>query len=84
MIKSFLKLFYLFSFLIYIFFVISNYFSDENVSLIDKKVLKNNNLKIEQFNIPILKNNTENVIIYNVDGIIEKENKKRKIWELLN
>ena len=84
MIKSFLKLFYLFSFLIYIFFVISNYFSDENVSLINKKVFKNNNLKIEQFNIPILKNNTENVITYNVDEIIEKGNKKRKIWELLN
>ena len=84
MIKTLLKFFYLFSFSIYIFFVIANYFSEDNISFIEKKVFKNAILDDEKFNIPTLQNNTQNVIIYSSEDLIETERKKRKIWELLD
>ena len=67
------------------YFVIFNYFSEANVSKI-----KNNRLNFDkqvndyQKNLHVLKNDTNNVISYNTESLIEKKIKKRKFWELLN
>ena len=34
-------------------------------------------------NLPIIKNDTDDIILYNTNKNLEKKIKKRKIWELL-
>ena len=75
---------FLIIFFIFIFLVTKHYFSDENVIFTHKSrssyALQVN---IDNKNLPILKNDTNNIIIYKND--LDEFNKKRKkrIWEYL-
>ena len=55
-------------------FIIAVYFS-EDLSL---KIIKNKALEI-----PLLKNDTNNVIYFNLEDNVEKKIKKRHFWNLL-
>ena len=39
--------------------------------------------EIEFNDLPIIKNDTNNIITYNLEEVMENKVKKRKIWELL-
>ena len=76
--------FFLISFFIFIFLVSKYYFSEQNIILTNKSrssysLSLNNNDNY----LPILENNTNNIIVYKND--LEEFNKKRKkrIWEKL-
>ena len=75
---------FLIIFFIFIFLVTKHYFSDENVIFTNKSrssyALQVN---IDNKNLPILKNDTNNIIIYKND--VEEFTKKRKkrFWEKL-
>ena len=75
---------FLIIFSIFIFLVTKHYFSDENVIFTNKSrssyVLQVN---IDNKSLPILKNDTNNIIIYKND--VEEFTKKRKkrLWEKL-
>ena len=60
------------------------YFSDDFISKININRNDNskNNIKIFS-DLPVLKNDTENIISYNLDGINKKKFKKRYFWNLL-
>ena len=75
---------FLIIFFIFIFLITKHYFSDENVIFTNKSrssyVLQVN---IDNKSLPILKNDTNNIIIYKND--VEEFTKKRKkrLWEKL-
>ena len=78
------NIFFLITFITFIFFVTRYYFSEKNLISINKSrssyalVLK----KYEN-NLPLLKNDTDNIITY-IDDIEEFKNKRKKrIWENL-
>ena len=81
-IKSIAFLFLLISFF---FFVIFYYFSEEN-----KKKITNNrvdslgDIKKKINTIPLLKNDTEDIVDYNYSNIEKKKIKKRYFWKLLD
>ena len=84
MLNNYLKIIYFISIILFLYFVVFTYFSNENISQIKNKFItdkKNLDLKIN--NLPIIKNDTNDIIIYNSDEFLEKKIKKRKIWELL-
>ena len=67
------------------YFVILNYFSEANISKINNNRLNfDNKVNDYQKNLQVLKNDTNNVISYNTESLIEKKIKKRNFWELLN
>jgi len=83
MIKEIKYLFYLICVFLFIFFITNYYFSDD----FQKKSFRNlnnfkSNLKINSNDILIIKNDTKNIIEYNMDKI-RKDEKKRKIWDLI-
>ena len=60
------------------------YFSEENIKKIKKNRINiENSFKDYLSNLPILENDTSDVIIYNSSEFLEKKIKKRKIWKLL-
>ena len=84
MIKKFKDVFFLICFLVFIFFITNQYFSEENVIFTNKsRALFTTKLDNQNDNLPILENDTNNIINY-VDGLqkFEKSRKKR-IWEKL-
>ena len=84
MINSSLKILYFFIIILFIIFVLSTYFSKNNILKIQKKIHSTHKeIDIKTYNLPVIKNDTGNVITYNSEGITEKKIKKRKIWELL-
>ena len=85
MLKKIKNIFYLASFLIFIISTTRFYFSDQNIKETNKSrafylvKLKNNTQ-----NIPLLKNDTSNVIEYINDiEIYKKKKKKYKFWDLI-
>ena len=81
----FSKIFYISSICFFIFFTTRTYFSNENI----ENMLKSRSEYIEKLNsnkidLPILKNNTNNIIEY-TNNVSEYKNKKkkRKFMELL-
>ena len=85
MINNSLKITYFLVIIIFIYFVISNYFSKDNILKINNNILDiKKRAELREFNLPIIQNDTDDVIIYNQDSIIHKKFKKRKIWDLLN
>ena len=86
MYKKIKNIFFLSSFILFLFFTINIYFSDENIRKTNKKrsfysVKSNINLS----NLPLLKNDTNDIIEYKNDIEVFKEKKKKyKIFELLN
>jgi len=85
MIKKIKNTFFLISFFIFIIFSINFYFSDENIKLINKS--RFNYLDVLNkhiLDLPLLKNDTNNVIEYKND--IENNKKKKKynlFWRLI-
>jgi hypothetical protein len=86
MIKKIVNSFYLVIFFICIFVVLSYYFSEKNIININKSrsVYPNKIMNEKLKNLPILKNDTDNIISYSSDIDDFKKNKKIfKFFELL-
>ena len=84
MFNNSIKIFYFILISLFLYLILSTYFSKDNI-------LKNSDIS-KKFNIilsdkfkdlKILKNDTNNVIIYNSENVTNDRIKKRKIWELL-
>jgi len=84
MLNNSLKIFYFILVNIFFYFVLSTYFSKTNISKVENKIFSiKKNVEKKSYNLPIVKNDTDNIIVYNSEELIEKKIKKRKIWELL-
>ena len=85
MLKKIKNIFYLASFIIFIILITRFYFSDQNIREIKKSrsfysVKLNNNTH----NLPLLKNDTNNIIEYINDvEIYKKKKKKYTFWDLI-
>ena len=78
MLKKIKNIFYLVSFFIFIFLTTSFYFSDQNVRLTNKsRFIYPTKLKNITQNLPLLKNDTNNIIKYLNDVEVYKEKKKK-------
>tara|TARA_B100000945_G_C20426562_1_gene620851 strand:+ start:3273 stop:3530 length:258 start_codon:yes stop_codon:yes gene_type:complete len=85
MLSNFLKILYFIIIIIFFYFTISTYFSENNISKIRNKILLiDREVDLNSYDLPVVKNDTNNIIIYNTGEVIKKKIKKRKIWELLN
>ena len=82
--KKIINIFYLISFITFIFLVTKYYFSEQNIILINKSRSSYSvMLRKYEINLPLLKNDTNNIIIY-IDDFEEFKNKRKKrIWENL-
>jgi len=84
MFKEIYKVIYFIIILSFLYLLFAIYFSEENIKKIKKnRVHIENSFKDYLSNLPILENDTSDVIIYNSSEFLEKKIKKRKIWELL-
>ena len=84
MFKEIYKVIYFIIILIFVYLLFTIYFSEENIKKIKKnRVNIENSFKDYLSNLPILENDTNDVIIYNSSEFLEKKIKKRKFWELL-
>ena len=85
MIKKIKKTFFLASFFIFIILVVSFYFSEENVKLTNKtRSIYPTELKNNIQNLPLLKNDTSDIIEYKNDiEIYKKKKKKYTFWDLI-
>ncbi len=83
MIKKLINLFFFLITFIFFYYVISTYFSEENMSKINKNRsdLKEN-LSKSSNNLPLLDSDTQNIIDYNFDQNQIKI-KKRNFWDLI-
>ena len=84
MFKEIYKVVYFIIILLFVYLLFAIYFSEENIKKIKKnRVHIENSFKDYLSNLPILKNDTNDVITYNSSEFLEKKIKKRKFWELL-
>ena len=84
MFKEIYKVVYFIIILLFVYLLFVIYFSEENIKKIKKnRVNIENSFKDYLSNLPILENDTNDVIIYNSSEFLEKKIKKRKFWELL-
>jgi hypothetical protein len=84
MFKEIYKVIYFIIILLFVYLLFAIYFSEENIEKIKKNHVNiENSFKNYLSNLPILENDTNDVIIYNSSEFLEKKIKKRKIWELL-
>ena len=71
-------------FFIFLFFVTFYYFSENNRQQITKNILGlSNNIEKKISELPLLENDTKNIIEYLSFDVNEKKIKKRYFWELL-
>ena len=77
--------FYLLFFIIFMFLTVRFYFSEQNIRAINEtRSFYSVNLNESVQNVPILKNDTENVIEYTNNVEIKKKKKKYpKFWDLI-
>ncbi len=84
MFKEIYKVIYFIIILLFVYLLFVIYFSEENIKKIKKnRVHIENSFKDYLSNLPILENDTNDVITYNSSEFLEKKIKKRKFWELL-
>ena len=85
MFKKVINLFFLLLFFIFTFLTITFYFSDENIRKTNKfRSLYSINLNKMINNLPLLKNDTSDIIQYKNDVEIYKKKRKNYIfWDLL-
>ena len=84
MFKKIINIFFLISLFTFIFLVSRHYFSDQNIIFTNKsRSFYSWTQNKDNKNLPILTNDTNNIIVYKND--LEEFNKKRKkrIWEKL-
>ena len=84
MIKKTLNTLFLIAIITFFFLTIRHYFSNENVILTNKSrssysLMKNQ----DNENLPLLKSDTNNIIIYKNDLEEFKKKRKKRIWEEL-
>ena len=85
MIRNLLKVTYILTIIFFLLFIFIIYFSSDNRS----KIIKNRsnfnyNMQKKNFNLPILENDTNNIIEYNFEGSKKNKIKKRYFWNLLD
>ena len=84
MLKKIINIFFLISFFIFIFLVTKYYFSEQNFIFINKsRSLYSLTLNKYGDNLPLLKNDTNNIIIYINDLEEFKNKRKKRFWEKL-
>ena len=85
MIRNLLKVAYILTIISFLLFIFIIYFSSDNRN----KIIKNRsnfnyNMQKKNFNLPILENDTNNIIEYNFEGSKNNKIKKRYFWNLLD
>ena len=84
MLKEIKYVVYLLTIFFSIFFVVKFYLSENNIKLSNKVMLQYQNELDKKFNnLPIIKNDTNDIIEYTNEIEIFKNKKQRKFWELL-
>ena len=84
MLKEVKYAFYLFTIFFFIFFVIKFYLSENNIKWNNKVILQYNNELDKKFNnLPIIKNDTKDIIEYQNEIEEFKKKKQRKFWDLI-
>ena len=84
MLKEAKYAFYLLTIFFFIFFVVKFYLSENNIKWNHKVILQYNNELDKKFNnLPIIKNDTDNIIEYTNEIEEFKNKKQRKFWDLL-
>ena len=81
MIKKFQNIIFLISFIIFTFLTINYYFSEENMIHINKS--RSTYALTFHNNLPLLKNDTNNIIVYKNDLEEFKKSRKKRFWEKL-
>ena len=84
MFKKTINIFFLISFFTFIFLVTKHYFSEQNL-IFTNKSRSSYSLMLNKYedNLPLLKNDTNNVIIYNNEFEEFKNKRKKRPWEKL-
>ena len=78
------NIFFITFFLIFTSFIFKYYFSEQNILLINKSRISYEILsKNQNINLPILENDTNNVIVYINDLETFKKKSKKRFWEKL-
>ena len=85
MIRNLLKVAYILTIIFFFLFIFIIYFSSDNRN----KIIKNRsnfnyNMQKKNLNLPILENDTNNIIEYNFEGSKNNKIKKRYFWNLLD
>ena len=76
--------FFLIIFFIFIFFISKHYFSEQNIIFINQsRSSYETSLGNDKNNLPVLKNDTNNIIIYVGDLENFKNKRKKRFWEKL-
>ena len=85
MLKKIINIFYLASFLIFIILTVRFYFSDQNIRETNKsRAFYSVKIYNKTQNLPLLKNDTNNIIEYINDVEVYKKNKKKfTFWDLI-
>ena len=84
MLKEAKYVLYLLTIFFFIFFVIKFYLSENNIKRSNKIIFQYQNELDKKFNnLPIIKNDTNDIIEYTNEIEIFKNKKQRKFWELL-
>ena len=84
MLKEVKYVVYLLTIFFFIFFVIKFYFSENNIKWSNKIILQHQNILDKKFiNLPIVKDDTEDIIEYTSEIEDFKNKKQRKFWDLL-
>ena len=81
MLNKFKNIFFLVTISIFTFFIINYYFSEKNVIYINKS-RSNYTLQLNN-DLPLLLNDTKNIIIYKDDLQEFKKKRKKRFWEKL-
>jgi len=81
MLNKFKTIFFLGSFITFIILTISYYFSDKNIYHINK-LRSTYTLSLDK-ELPLLKNDTKNIIVYKNDLEEFKKKRKKRFWEKL-
>ena len=84
MIKKIINTFFIISLFVFFFLISKHYFSEENIIFTNKlrssySLMENK----DDENLPILKNDTNNIIIYKNDLEEFKKKRKKRFWEYL-
>ena len=84
MYKKIVNLFYFIFIALLFSYVIIIYFSEElSLEIKQNRANYSNNIQTKILPIPLLKNDTDNVINFNLQSNVEKKIKKRYFWKLL-
>ena len=84
MLKEVKYVVYLLTIFFFIFFVIKFYLSENNIKWSNKVILQYQNVSDKKFiNLPIIKDDTNDIIEYTSEIEDFKNKKQRKFWDLL-